>query len=29
VMREAMTDMVVTGSHFGPKNRADLGKIGS
>ena len=27
--RSGMTDFVVTGAHFGPASRADLGKIGS
>jgi hypothetical protein len=27
--RSGMTDFVVSGAHFGPKSRADLGKIGS
>jgi hypothetical protein len=27
--RSGMTDFVVTGAHFGPARRADLGKIGS
>jgi hypothetical protein len=27
--RSGMTDFVVSGAHFGPKNRVDLGKISS
>jgi hypothetical protein len=27
--RSDLTDFVMTGSHFGPANRADLSKIGS